>query len=104
MVLTSSLIVAATVGVVAGALIGCIGVGGVIIVPALIQLPDVDVSLAVPACLFSYIFGGVAGVAAYWCKGKIDWQEASVFCVASAPAALLGAWLFHQISEFAIKV
>jgi uncharacterized membrane protein YfcA len=102
--LTSTLVVAAAVGVIAGILIGCIGVGGVILVPSLIQLPDVSASSAVPACLFSYIFGGVIGVVAYSCKGTIDWKDASVFCAAAAPAALLGAWLFHQISDFAIKI
>ena len=102
--LTSSLIVAAVVGVIAGVLIGCIGVGGVILVPSLIQLPDVNVSLAVPACLFSYIFGGVVGVITYSCKRKIDWRQACLFCVAAAPSALLGAYLFHLINGFAIKV
>ncbi|XP_065834788.1 uncharacterized protein [Oscarella lobularis] len=100
----SSLVVAAEVGLVAGILIGCIGVGGVIIVPCLILLPDVDVSRAVPACMFSYIFAGLVGLVTFGYKKQIDWRDAAAFCASAAPSALLGAWLFAQISPFAIKI
>ena len=45
-------------GFFAGALIGCIGIGGVVLVPLLVYFGDVDIKLAISAAMFClYCFG-----------------------------------------------
>jgi uncharacterized membrane protein YfcA len=55
MVLASSYGISLEIGFVAGILIGCTGMGGVVMVPMLIMLPDVSVYAAIGACMASYI-------------------------------------------------
>ena len=57
--------VSAATGLVAGLMIGCIGVGGVILVPILTQLDGVQIHTAVASCMFSYIFAGLTGLLIY---------------------------------------
>ena len=47
MLATWVLCTSAAVGLVAGVLIGSVGVGGIIIVPTLIELPDISVQTAI---------------------------------------------------------
>ena len=47
---------------VSGLLIGCIGIGGVLLVPCL-SLAGIDVHAAIGGSLMTYIFSGIMGVA-----------------------------------------
>jgi uncharacterized membrane protein YfcA len=51
----------ATLALISGVLIGCIGIGGVFLVPCL-SLAGVDVHAAIGASMFSFIFSGAIGV------------------------------------------
>src|SRR5262249_10347729 len=55
---------------VSGLLIGCVGIGGVLLVPVL-TLAGVDVHAAIAASMFSFIFSGLIGVWLYQRKGSI---------------------------------
>ena len=57
-------IVVAGLGLLAGILIGSLGVGGVILAPTLIELSLPSIK-ALPTCMFSYIFVGLAGAISY---------------------------------------
>ena len=59
------LVVAAAAGVVAGVLIGSVGVGGIIIVPILIQFSAVDVQMAIASAMVSYMAAGLVGMLMY---------------------------------------
>ncbi len=52
-----------------GALIGGVGVGGVLLVPALVYLGGVDIHVAIAAAMFSYLFTGVVGATVYARRG-----------------------------------
>ena len=56
------LVTAALAAVVAGALIGSVGVGGIIIVPILIQTDAVDVQTAIASAMVSYMAAGLVGM------------------------------------------
>jgi uncharacterized protein len=77
---------------VSGLLIGCVGIGGVLLVPGL-DLLGVDIHQAIAASMFSYIFSGVVGVWLYWRKGSIDWSSAGWLSGGAMPGGLLGALL-----------
>ena len=59
--------------VLAGVLIGCIGIGGVLLVPALTYLGGIDIHVAITSCMVSYMFAGLVGAVSYARKGSIRW-------------------------------
>jgi uncharacterized protein len=82
----------AGLALVSGVLIGCIGIGGVLLVPCL-TLAGIDVHAAIGASMFSYIFSGAIGVALYARHGSIAWGSAAWLGAGAAPGAFLGAVL-----------
>src|SRR5690554_6039336 len=78
-------------GLVTGALIGAVGVGGVLIAPLLVLLAGFDVHEAVAVASFSFIFTGVVGALSYSGRGNVNWRAATWVAVGVVPAALIGA-------------
>ena len=90
------LVVSVLLGVVSGVMIGSIGVGGIILVPCLIELPiaqtdDERVTTAVASCMFSYIFVGLAGSCAYARKNSVSWASTVWLVVGAVPGGVAGA-------------
>jgi uncharacterized membrane protein YfcA len=82
----------ALLGTVAGLMIGCIGIGGVILVPALVFLVGVPIQIAIPAAMFAYIVSGVVATFVYARNKSIAWPMATWLCIGGTPAAFAGAW------------
>ena len=82
----------AALALISGILIGCIGIGGVFLVPCL-SLAGVDVHAAIGASMFSFIFSGAIGVWLYARHGSIAWRSAAWLAAGAAPGAFLGALL-----------
>jgi len=74
-----------------GVFIGCVGIGGVLLVPGLVYLVGMDVQLAIATCMFSYLFSGAAGAVEYARRGSIRWSMALWLCIGAMPGAYLGA-------------
>ena len=96
-------------GLVAGLLIGAIGVGGVILVPCLLQLPleggeDERLATAVSSCMFSYIFAGLAGSCAYLRRKSVARCSTTWLLVGVVPGAVLGAVTLTVVQPLWIKV
>lgn len=87
-----------------GVLIGGVGVGGVLLVPALVYLGGVDIHVAIAAAMFSYLFTGVVGAAVYARRGSIRWPVAGWLCIGAAPAAFAGAWATIAIPKSALEL
>jgi hypothetical protein len=81
-----------TIALVAGTLIGCIGIGGVLLVPALVYLADVPIHSAIAAAMFSYLFSGAAATWVFARKGAIDWASSASLAAGAIPAAFAGAF------------
>ena len=97
----------AGVGVVSGLMIGAVGVGGVILVPVLANLPGggaVAVKVAVATCMFSYIFAGAAGAGAYARRGSIAWRPTLWLFLGATPAAFAGAFTLRYLSGKAVQL
>src|SRR6516225_3029378 len=73
-------------------MIGCIGIGGVILVPALVFLAGIPIQIAIPATMFAYILSGLVATAVFARNKSIDWRMASSLCIGGTPAAFAGAW------------
>jgi len=82
----------ALLGTVSGLMIGCIGIGGVILVPALVFLAGIAIQIAIPAAMFAYIVSGLVARFVYARNKSIDWPMARWLCIGGTPAAFAGAW------------
>lgn len=81
----------AAVGLLIGVVVGCTGIGGVLLVPILTLVLGIDVKHAIAAALLSYLPSGFVAVALYARRGSVPWREAWLLCVAALPAAYGGA-------------
>ena len=80
-------------GAVSGTLIGIIGIGGVLLVPALVLFGGLGVEEATPVATMSFFFTGVAGTYAYSKTNRISWESVRWLMVGVVPGALAGAAL-----------
>lgn len=81
----------AALGLTSGLLIGCVGIGGVILVPALAFLIGIPIHTAIPAAMAAFLVSGVVGSYAYWRAGSVPWTMAKPLFYGAMPAALAGA-------------
>jgi uncharacterized membrane protein YfcA len=93
-----SIFAVAVLGGISGLLIGCIGVGGVILVPALVFLVGIPVQVCIAAAMLSYFLLGIAAVAIYASHKSIDWKLSGWLCAGAAPAAFIGAWAVSVVN------
>tara|TARA_B110000238_G_scaffold165436_1_gene180769 strand:- start:104 stop:847 length:744 start_codon:yes stop_codon:yes gene_type:complete len=82
-----------TVVFVVGILIGSVGIGGVLLVPALKFLGGISLHTAIPACMLSYMVTGSVGAFIYARHGTINWSMATKVCLGALPGAYIGAFL-----------
>lgn len=89
--MTSGAAALGVAGVLIGILIGATGIGGVLLVPFLVQGLHTPVRSAVPVALWSYLWSGLLAIALYWRRGSIPVRPALWLCGASLPGAFLGS-------------
>jgi uncharacterized membrane protein YfcA len=85
----------ALLGLLAGFLIGAAGIGGVILVPALVCLAGTPILVAISGATLSYILTGLLGTLLYAKTKFIRWDMAGWLIAGAAPAALAGAFAAH---------
>ena len=82
---------------VSGVLIGCIGIGGVLLVPSL-SLAGVPVHDAIAASMLCYVFAGGIAVWIFAREGSIDWGSAGWLSAGAMPGAFAGSVLANAVS------
>jgi uncharacterized membrane protein YfcA len=82
----------ALLGLASGLMIGCIGIGGVILVPALVFLADLPIKICISAAMAAFILSGLVATAVFASHKSIHWGMAIWLCIGAAPAAFAGAW------------
>ena len=92
------------VGLVTGALIGTVGVGGVLLVPALVLIGGLAVHEATPIATLSFLFTGIVSSLAYARQRRIDWSITKWLLFASVPGAVAGAATNVALSATAITI
>lgn len=83
----------AIIGLLAGLMIGCVGIGGVIVVPALVYALGIPIQTAIAAAMMGYIPTGLIGAIIYARKKSFRWELAGWICAGAIPAAFFGAWI-----------
>jgi hypothetical protein len=84
-------------GAVAGLLVGCVGIGGVIVVPALVYLAGYSVPTAIAAAMGAFIVSGLVGTYAYSSAGSIRWGMTAPLALGALPCAFAGALLVRSV-------
>jgi uncharacterized membrane protein YfcA len=92
----------AAVAVLVGFFIGSVGVGGVLLIPALVLLGGVDgpmsIHHAAATALVTFFFTGVLGTWLFYRRGSIDWRMALPVCAGSVAFSYLGALLAARVA------
>ena len=89
-------------GLSAGILIGAIGVGGIIVVPILIEV-GIDVKQAIACAMTSYVAAGLVGATIYFRKGHLDREAALPLLLPAAPAAFVASFSLEHIDDTVLK-
>ncbi len=91
-------------GLAAGLLIGAVGIGGVILVPALVYFGGVPIHAAIAGAMMSYILTGLVGTLFYARAKSIRWNMVGSLWVGAMPAALAGAFAANVASAVLLEV
>lgn len=78
-------------GLLAGLMIGSVGIGGVILVPLLSYVGGIDLHKAIAAAMFAFLISGATGTLLYARNRSINWGMAAWLWAGAMPAALIGA-------------
>lgn len=78
---------------VVGALIGAVGIGGVLLIPALSAFAGLGIHEAMATALFTFIFTGITGTVLFQRRGSIDWRITVPVCAGAVLCAFIGAWM-----------
>ena len=70
----ASMLVAALV---VGLLVGCVGIGGVLLTPTLVYVGGLGFHLAAATSMWAFLFTGAAGTSIYSRHGSINWRLAA---------------------------
>jgi uncharacterized protein len=81
----------AAVAVAVGFFIGAVGVGGILLIPALVLLGGLDIHRATATALFSFLFTGLLGTWLFQRRGSIDWRMTVPVCAGAVAFSYLGA-------------
>jgi hypothetical protein len=91
----------AALGLAAGLLIGCVGIGGVILVPALVYFAGVPIHAALAAAMCAFLVSGIVGMYVYARAGSIAWRMTGWLWVGAVPFGFAGA-LFANAAPAAL--
>jgi uncharacterized protein len=91
-------------GLLAGLLIGAVGIGGVILVPALVIFGQVPVHAAIAGAMMSFILTGLVGTCVYARAKSIRWDMVGWLWAGAMPAALAGALAANAASAALLEV
>src|SRR5512135_3076729 len=92
--MTVSLLV---VSLAVGVLIGAVGVGGILLIPALNTLAGLIIQEAMATALFTFIFTGIIGTVLFHKRGSIEWNITAPLCLGATLSGFLGAWANSKI-------
>ena len=82
-----------------GFLIGAVGVGGILLIPALVALAGLTPHQASATALFTFFFTGIFGTVLFQRRGSIDWRQAAKVCSGAAIFSYLGAMASSVVGE-----
>ena len=86
------MLVLIVVSLLVGVSIGAVGIGGILLIPALAVFGGLGVHEAMATALFTFFFTGLAGALLFQRRGSIRWGLAIPVTLGAAVCGFLGAW------------
>jgi uncharacterized protein len=96
---TPTLAIVLVAALLVGLLIGCLGIGGVLLPPALVYLGGLGFHAAAATSTWAFLFCAAAGTLSYSGRGSIDWRMATWLGAGVVPTAIAGAWANAALAE-----
>ena len=87
-----------------GTLIGAVGIGGILLIPALSAFAGLSIHAAMATALFTFAFTGVAGTVMFQRRGSIDWVVTRPVIAGATFFAFIGAWMNSLTGPGALAV
>ncbi|MEO7337131.1 MAG: sulfite exporter TauE/SafE family protein [Caldimonas sp.] len=75
-----------------GVLIGSVGVGGILLIPALNRLAPLPIQEAMATALLTFVFTGLMASVLFHRRGSIDWRVTRPLCAGGVLFGFAGAW------------
>ncbi len=94
----------AAVAVIVGFFIGAVGVGGVLLIPALSILGGLPIHVAAATALFTFLFTGVLGTWLFHRRGSMHARTVAPVCAGSVVFSYLGALANSLIAERTLAI
>lgn len=88
----------AAAALVVGTLIGAVGIGGILLIPALTAFAGLTIHAAMATALFTFIFTGITGTVLFQRRGSIIWPITLPVCAGALFFGFFGAWTNAQTS------
>ena len=82
-----------------GVLAGYVGIGGILLPPALVYVGGLDFHLAAATSMWAFLFAGAGGTFIYLRHRNVDWRMVAWLGAGIVPTALAGAWANVALPE-----
>ena len=92
------------IGLLVGVLIGAIGVGGVLLVPALTYIGGIGIHAAIASAMVAYFFAGGVGAIEFSRHGSVRWSDAGWLAAGAMPGAFAGAAATSLVPAFVLEL
>lgn len=92
------------VALIVGTLIGAVGIGGILLIPAINLLARVPIHAAMATALLTFVFTGILGTFLFNRRGSIEWSVAVPLCLGAAVFGFIGAWANARIDGKLLSV
>ncbi len=87
-----------------GISIGAVGIGGILLIPALTALGGLGVHRAMATALFTFFFTGLVGAVLFQRRGSIHWKLAVPVSLGALCCGFLGAWANSRMDGAALTL
>jgi uncharacterized membrane protein YfcA len=102
--MSTALAVLLAVSLAVGVSIGAVGIGGVLLIPALGAFGGLEVHRAMATALFTFFFTGVAGALLFQRRGSLDWSLTVPLSLGALGCGFLGAWVNARMGAPALSL
>ncbi|MDY0221685.1 MAG: sulfite exporter TauE/SafE family protein [Desulfobacterium sp.] len=92
------------VSLIVGTLIGCVGVGGILLIPALSVFAGLTTHVSMATALFTFIFTGIVGTYLFQRRGTIDWRITIPVCVGATFFGYIGALVNSKVDASLLNI
>jgi hypothetical protein len=92
------------IALIVGLLIGAIGIGGILLIPAVNLLAGLTIHASMATALFTFIFTGILGTFLFNRRGSIDWSITIPLCLGAAVFGFFGALVNSRMDGRALTL